>query len=78
MDIRPQAQVMEPKFPVSMMIMCKHCGKHFDIVVAGKGSQSYCCSVCGKVQIFHYTAFVKGAVEQCYKMLAKASGSRGV
>ena len=69
---------MEPKFPVSMMIMCKEGGKHFDIVVTEIGPQEYRCSACGKIQIFNLKAFVDGAIEQCYKMLGKAQGHRGV
>jgi hypothetical protein len=62
---------MKPKFPVSIMIMCKDCGKHFDIVVTREGPQNYYCSSCGKAQVFDLVAFVDGAVEQCYKMLGK-------
>ena len=69
---------MEPKFPVSMMILCKECGKHFDIVLAKKGPQKYCCPGCGKAQVFDMVAFVDGAIEQCYKMLGKASRNRGI
>ncbi len=64
---------MEPKFPVSMMIMCKECGNHFDIVIIKKCPQNYYCSACGKVQVFDLVAFVNGAVEQCHKMLGKKS-----
>ncbi len=68
---------MEPKFPVSMLIMCEECEKHFDILVKKKGPQDYRCPACGKVLVFDLKAFVDGAVEQCYKMLGKAHRDRG-
>ena len=68
--------MMEPKFPVSMLIMCEECGKHFDIVIQKKGPQDYHCAACGKLQVFDFKAFIDGAIEQCYKMLGKAHRDR--
>jgi predicted RNA-binding Zn-ribbon protein involved in translation (DUF1610 family) len=38
-------------FPRSMLIYCNGCGKHFDIVITGKGPGNYPCPACGKVQV---------------------------
>jgi len=65
-------------YPVEMMIYCNQCGKHFDIVVTGKGSQKYRCPACGEVHVFDLEVFVNKALEQCYKMLGKKRGGRGV
>ncbi len=62
--------------PRTMMIYCDGCGKHFDIVVTGKGSRDYRCPACGKVQAFDLEVFVNKALEQCKRMLKKRRGSR--
>ena len=72
-EIRFWKPLSEPKLPVSMMIYCKECGKHFDIVVTTKGSKEYWCPACGEVQTFDLEDFVNRAVEQCGKMLGKPS-----
>jgi len=59
------------KKPHEMMIYCNGCGKHFDIVITGKGSKDYRCPSCGKVQAFDLEAFVKKAIEQGKQMLKK-------
>ena len=62
--------------PRTMMIYCNECGKHFDIVVIGKGSKDYRCPVCGKVHAFDLDSFVNKAIEQSKKMLRKTRGRR--
>ena len=64
------------KEPRAMMIYCNGCGKHFDIVVTGKGSRDYHCPACGKVQAFDLEALVKKAIEQSKQMLKKKRGRR--
>ena len=64
------------KKPHEMMIYCNGCGKHFDIVVAGKGPRDYRCPACGKVQAFDLGALVKKAIEQGKKMSKKKRGRR--
>ena len=64
------------KEPHEMMIYCNGCGKHFDIVVTGKGSRDYHCPACGKVQAFDLGALVKKAIEQSKKMSKKKRGRR--
>jgi hypothetical protein len=64
------------KEPRAMMIYCNGCGKHFDIVVTGKGSKDYHCPACGKVQAFDLGALVKKAIEQGKQMLKKKRGRR--
>ena len=59
-------------FPVAMLIYCNQCGKHFDIVVPGKGSRNYRCTVCGKLHAFDLDNFVNQAIDQCKKMLRPA------
>jgi hypothetical protein len=65
-----------PKYPYSMMIRCNDCGKHFDIVVTGEGSQEYPCAACGKELVFDLEAFVRKAIEQTKKMHRKRRGRR--
>ena len=62
--------------PRTMMIYCNGCGKHFDIVVTGKGSKDYRCPGCGKVQAFDLEVFVNKALEQSRRMLKKKRGRR--
>ena len=64
------------KKPREMMIYCNGCGKHFDIVVTGKGSRDYRCPACGKIHAFDLEAFVNQALEQGKRMLKKKRGSR--
>ena len=64
------------KEPREMMIYCSGCGKHFDIVITGKGPRDYRCPACGKVQAFDLEAFVKKAIEQGQQMLKKKRGRR--
>ncbi len=64
--------------PQAMMIYCNECGKHFDIVVAGKGPQKYRCPACGKIQVFDLEALVNKAIEQSNKMLRRRRGGRGI
>ncbi|HWF17940.1 MAG TPA: hypothetical protein VG754_01655 [Verrucomicrobiae bacterium] len=72
----PQQTPFKWNFPVSMMIYCSACGKHFDIVIAGKGAGHYHCSVCGKVHEFDLEAFAQGAIEQSRKMRKRKHGHR--
>lgn len=65
------------KEPRAMMIYCNGCGKHFDIVITGKGSKDYRCPACGKVQAFDLGALVKKAIEQGQQM-SKKSGPRAL
>ena len=46
--------------PHAMLIRCADCGKHFDIIVTGKGSKDYRCPGCGRVQSFDLHAFIEG------------------
>lgn len=62
--------------PRTMLIYCNGCGKHFDIVIAGKGPKEYRCPACGKVQVFDLEEFVKKAIEQGQKMLEKKRRGR--
>jgi hypothetical protein len=62
--------------PREMLIYCDGCGKHFDIVITGKGSRNYRCPACGKVQAFDLEAFMNKALKQCKKMLKKKRGRR--
>jgi len=64
------------KQPREMLIYCDGCGKHFDIVITGKGSRDYRCPACGKVQAFDLEAFVNKALEQGKQMLRKRRGRR--
>ena len=50
-----------------MLICCDGCGKHFDIVITGKGSRDYRCPACGKIQSFDLEAFMNKALEQMPK-----------
>jgi len=69
---------VKPKFPITMMIPCDACGKHFDIVAISEGSHNYPCPTCGQVQAFDVVAFVKKAMEQSKGMLGKKGGHRPV
>lgn len=62
--------------PREMLIYCNGCGKHFDIVITGKGSRDYRCPACGKVQSLDLEVFMKKAVEQSRKMLKQKRGRR--
>src|SRR5579862_5807879 len=57
--------------PREMLIYCDGCGKHFDIVITGKGSKDYRCPNCGKVQSLDLEAFLKKAIAQSQQMLKK-------
>ena len=63
-------------FPVTMMIYCDGCGKHFDIVVASEDSAVHHCPVCGKEHVFGLGAFVRKAIEHGKRMLKKTHGRR--
>ena len=63
-------------FPINMLIYCAGCGKHFDIVIAGKGPGSYSCPACGKVQVFDLEALVNQVIEQGKKMPGRKRGRR--
>ena len=69
---------LAPKLPVSMMIYCSECGKHFDIVVTAKGSRKYRCPACGKVQSFDLDSFTNKAVDQTIRMLGTGRRGRGL
>ena len=58
-------------FPKSMLIYCNGCGKHFDIVITGKGPGNYQCPACGKFQVFDLEALVNQVMKQGMKMLGK-------
>jgi DNA-directed RNA polymerase subunit RPC12/RpoP len=62
--------------PRTMMIYCNGCGKHFDIVITGKGSRDYRCPACGKIHAFDLEAFVNQAIEQGKQMLKKKRSRR--
>ena len=64
------------KFPVTMMIYCNGCGKHFDIVIATKDPADHRCPACGKVQVFGLEALITKAIEQGKRMLRKTQGRR--
>lgn len=64
------------KFPVTMMIYCNGCGKHFDIVVTSKDSADHRCPACGKVQVFGLESLLRKAMEQGKRMLRKTHGRR--
>jgi hypothetical protein len=64
------------KFPVTMMIYCRGCGKLFDIVVTDVGSTEYRCPSCDLVQVFDLDAFTRKAVEQTRKMRRRPRGGR--
>jgi uncharacterized Zn finger protein len=72
----PVKDKSSPPKPREMLIYCDGCGKHFDIVITGKGSRDYRCPACGKVQAFDLEALVKKAIEQGKKMLKKKRGRR--
>ncbi len=63
-----QPAPFEWNFPVSMMIYCSGCEKHFDIVIPGKGVGNYRCPACRKNHVFDLETFVNKAVEQSRKM----------
>ena len=63
-------------FPITMMIYCNECGKHFDIVVASKDPADHRCPACGKVHVFGLEAFMRKAIEQGKRMLRKTHGRR--
>jgi len=63
-------------FPVTMMIYCNGCGRHFDIVVTSKDSADHRCPACGKVHAFGLEAFIRKAMEQGKRMLRKTHGCR--
>lgn len=62
--------------PLNMIIYCDGCGRHFDIVVARKGSESHRCPACGEVHDFDFDSFVNKAVEQSKTMLKRPGGRR--
>lgn len=62
------------KFPISMMIYCNGCGKHFDIVVNSKEAENHRCPVCGAMQVFGLERLVQKAIEQSKKMPRKPRG----
>ena len=62
--------------PRSMMIYCKGCGKHFDIVVTAKGAQEYRCPHCAEMQLFDLENLINQAMEQASKMFRKKRGRR--
>ena len=59
------------EFPKSMLIYCDSCGKHFDIVITGKGPADYTCPACGKVQVFDLDALVKQVTAQSKNFTGK-------
>lgn len=61
-------------FPQPMLIYCNGCGKHFDIVITGKGPHDYTCPACGKVQAFDLEALVNQVMEQCKNISRKKRG----
>jgi Zn finger protein HypA/HybF involved in hydrogenase expression len=65
------SEISISRFPISMMIRCKECGKHFDIVIIGKGSHDYLCPACGKTHSCDYADFMAKAVEACKRTLEK-------
>ena len=67
-EIHPGAESVLTK-PLSMLILCRECGKHFDIVVSRKGSESHRCPFCGNAQPFDLSALVAKAIEQGTKMI---------
>jgi predicted RNA-binding Zn-ribbon protein involved in translation (DUF1610 family) len=67
---------MKWNFPVTMMIYCNGCGKHFDIVVTSKDAADHRCPACGKVHVFGLGAFIRKAIEQGKRMLRKTHGRR--
>lgn len=67
---------MKWNFPVTMMIYCNGCGKHFDIVVTTKDAADNRCPACGKVHVFGLEAFIRKAIEQGKRMLRKTHGRR--
>lgn len=62
-------------YPKTMLIFCDGCGKHFDIVIEGKGPVDYTCPVCGKIQTFDFEALVQQVIKQS-KNLGKKYGRR--
>jgi HSP20 family molecular chaperone IbpA/predicted RNA-binding Zn-ribbon protein involved in translation (DUF1610 family) len=64
------------QFPKSMLIYCNGCGKHFDIIITGKGPGNYPCPACGKVQIFDLEALVNQVLEQGKQLPGKKRGRR--
>ncbi len=74
-DVKPYP-FLKWKFPVTMMIYCRGCGKHFDIVVTNAGPRGYRCPACEKVQTFDLDAFTRKALEQSRKMFKKPRGGR--
>lgn len=67
---------MKWNFPVTMMIYCNGCGKHFDIIVRSKDSADHRCPACGKVHVFGLEAFIRKAMEQGKRMLRRTHGRR--
>lgn len=63
-------------YPKNMLIYCDGCGKHFDIVVAGKGPADYQCPACGKVQTFDLEALINKVIEQSKNVLRRKRGRR--
>ena len=65
------SQISISRFPISMMIRCKECGQHFDIVIISKGSHDYLCPACGMRHSCDYANFMAKAVEACKITLEK-------
>ena len=74
-DVPPNKNALGSK-PLPMMIYCKGCGKHFEIIVCKKGPENQRCPHCGEVQVFELDSLVKKAIEQGKKMLKKPGGWR--
>ena len=69
------ASILESK-PHPMMIYCNGCGKHFDIIVAGKGPQEYRCPHCGHLQAFNLEGLINQVMAQAGKMVRGKRGRR--
>ncbi len=76
-DIPPGKDVsFLEEFPKTMLIYCNGCGKHFDIVITGKGPGNYPCPACGKIQVFDLETLISKVIEQSKNMLGKKRGRR--
>ena len=54
---------MKWKFPINIILYCKECRKHFDIVLVSEASENHLCPGCGKVYGFKLDALEKKADE---------------
>jgi len=67
---------MRLRFPMPMTIRCYQCGKVYDVIFTNDEVHEFHCPACGKVEVYHLSAFYEKMMAACAKMIRKMSGGR--